>query len=160
MGGLNNGQWRTPAASVTEGNWYHILYTIDMDGAVSTPNIYIDGVDQALVVVNAPVGAPDSIEGVPFIIGNIATLGALEFNGQLKYVEAWDRILTPGEAYDVYQEAGFGAVEDGLVFQGPCVRTADLDYYEDLALSDDDKLLDNMYGMVGTQNDEVVTRLV
>jgi len=40
------------------------------------------------------------------------------------------------------------------------VRTEDLADFEDLTLTASDKLIDNMYGAIGTPNGSVVTRLI
>ena len=125
--------------------------------------MYVGGVNQApLTEVLTPAGVPLSTVGVPFVIGNSYGNGDFlwEFRGQIKYVEAWNRILTDGEIADVTAKEGFGGVLPGLVFQGPCVRTKELDYFEDKTLATKDKLIDNMYRMIGTPNDAVVTRLI
>lgn len=164
IGPGNSGRWRSLAASpLSVDTWYHVLYTMDIDGAVSAPEIWVDGVNQVPIVEDfAPgAGVPDT-EGVPFVVGNWYGNGAYNFPaiGQLKYCEVWDRILTDAEIGTVYAAAGFGSVEDGLVFQGPCVKTKELADFEDATLTADDVLLDNMYGAVGVPQDDVVTRLI
>ena len=47
---------------------------------------------------------------------------------------------------------------DDLLFMGPVVRTSEKTSYYDLTLTDETKVLDAVYGVVGTRTGTVVTR--
>jgi len=106
----------------------------------------------------APAGSKRSTVGVEFVIGKyfVGSAGN-SFDGTIKDVRVWNRVLTNAEIATIY---GGGDIDDGLLFQGPVVRTAELPYFEDLTLTTSDKLLDNVYGRVGTPHGSVITRLI
>jgi hypothetical protein len=92
------------------------------------------------------------------MLGNIRSVTIdLErpFPGRLWDVRVYNRILTATEAAAL---AAGTDVTAGMVFQAPCVRTAELDDYDGLELlvpsrdgtpPVDMRVLDNVYGAVG-----------
>jgi len=159
-GAAGPGTWTTPNNSIVANTWTHVLCTRDGSNAANAPIIYIGGIVQALTNTTVQNGATVSEEGAHFFIGNIHT-GTINWiwpvDGVIKDVRAFDVISTQAEATSL---AAGGDVTRGLVFQAPCVRTEDLADFEDLTLTSSDKMIDNMYGMVGTPNGSVITRLI
>jgi hypothetical protein len=74
----------------------------------------------------------------------------------------YGRALTSVEATTLYNSGvqDDALVTDGLIFQGPCVRTKDYPLYEDETLTESLKVLDNVYGMVGTPHGSPIGRAV
>jgi len=154
------GQWRSPDGSLVGGGTrYHILVTYDASDSANDPSIYINNVSQAITETYTPGGALGSMEGNHFVIGNEVGNGTYTwpFDGDIEDVRVWNRILTADERATIY---GGGDVEDGLVFQGPVVRTAELSYFDGLTLDPDkDRVLDAVFGRVGFPNDDVITSI-
>ncbi|MCK4825470.1 LamG domain-containing protein, partial [bacterium] len=154
------GTWKTTNACVGAAAWYNVIITYDMSNVALDPIVYVGGVAQALDEDVTPAGAAFSRDGNSLVIGNVKT--ATEdyfrpFDGLIKDVRVYNVILTQAEATSL---AAGGNVTRGMVFQGPCVRTDDLDYFEDRTLTSVDRLIDNMFGCVGTPNNTVITRLI
>ena len=155
------GNWLTAVNSLTLNTWTNIIVTRDASVAANVPIIYIGGVDQApLNEVSAQGGVTAPEEGVHFFIGNVKTAAvdwAWPMDGLIKDVRVYNRILTGVEAASL---AAGGDETQGLIFQSPCVRTNELSDFEDLTLTADLKMIDNIYGFVGTPHDAVITRLI
>lgn len=150
--------WRTPVDSVTRDDWMHVLVTNAAD-PTGPPVIYIDGVSQTLTQLDVTTDPLANETGCNFFIGNWKTATNdynRPFDGLIKEVQVHNVNLTQAEATTL---AGGGEVTRGLVFQAPCVRTRELSDFEDLTLTTE-KLLDNIFGMVGTPHGSVVTRLI
>jgi hypothetical protein len=80
--------------------------------------------------------------------------------GKIEDARVYNRILTPTEALAITNEGAYGTgVLSGLVFQAPTVRTRNLTYYPDKTLASSDKIIDNIYGAIGTPNGSPITRL-
>lgn len=158
----NEGRWRCNVTPIPLNDWTHVLVTYGFTLA-DDPVFYQDGISLTVVETITPQGALKSEVGVNFVIGNRQSLAAAPnpynhpFDGLIKDVRVYDVKLTQAEATSL---AAGGNVTRGLVFQGPCVRTRELADFEDKTLLSTDRMIDNMYGMVGTPNDEVVTRLI
>jgi len=159
--GSADGIWQSALNSIPLNAWTDLIITHNLTVSTTAPIIYIDGVNQApLTEVQAPLGNVADEEGNHLVIGNniSATQHTKSMDGLIKDVCVYDVILTQAEATS---HAAGGDITRGLVFQGPCVRTADLDYFEDLTLDPlVDRLIDNMYGMIGTPANTVITRLI
>ena len=153
------GTWKTTAACVAVDGWYNVVMTLDMSDDTHDPIIYVEGANEPLTEVVTPDGAAFSRIGNLMVVGNLKN-SAYDYNrpfdGLIKDVRVYNVILTQAEATSL---AAGGNVTRGMVFQGPCVRTSELADFEDLTLTTE-KLIDNMYGQVGTPNNSVITRLI
>jgi len=160
------GQWTTTTQPVSAGAWYHVVMTFDISSTANEPTFYVNG--SALTTVNAgftPAGTKFPKGGVPLIIGNWKTSTEdynLVFHGKMKDVRIFHKILSASEVTTLYNggtpDQSIGT--DGMVFQAFCVRTDELADFEDLSLKGSDKLLDNMYGAVGTPNGNPIGRAI
>ena len=154
------GLWKTPAWSITQNAWVHVLVTRDSSNRLNLPIIYIGGTAQSLTQEIVQENATPNETGVSFLIGNLKTESidyTWPFDGVIKDARVYNRILTTAEAATL---AASGVVTDGLVFQSPCVRTKELTKYTDLTLTAEEKLLDNIFGVVGSPHGSPITRLI
>ena len=155
------GIWVTAVDTVPQNAWVHIAVTRDASAFGNAPHIYINAVDMALTNPSVQNGATAAEVAAQLFIGNTKTATidwTWAFDGLIKDLRIYDGILTQAQVTAL--EDG-DDITDGMVFQGPTVRTKELDYFEDLTLDPAvDRLIDNMYGMIGTPHDEVITRLI
>jgi len=152
------GIWTTPDDSYAPLDWYHLCVTRDSSAAANVPIIYVDGTALLLTEAGTQSGATSLETGCAVMLGNIRSVTIdLErpFPGRLWDVRVYNRILTATEAAAL---AAGTDVTAGMVFQAPCVRTAELDDYDGLELlvpsrdgtpPVDMRVLDNVYGAVG-----------
>jgi len=139
------------------------LIEVSVPSDLSVPNVWINGIKATTQVLKVsgigydgtPVGAVTSIDGMDWCIGNIHGSAAdvqfaLPFRGKIVDARVYNRLFTKSELFS----GGIGdmSVTDGLVFQSPVVRTSELNTYNNLTLTSSTKVLDNIYGEVGTAN--------
>lgn len=150
------GQWKSPDDTIGFNTLHHIVITYEHDNVANDPAIWIDNVSQVVTEVTTPVGTLGTMEGNHFVIGCSVANGNWPFplDGDVQDVRVWPRIITNTEIATVY---GGGDVEDDLVFQGPCVRTAELSYYDNTVLASSDRVLDCVFGRVGKPHGVSVT---
>jgi hypothetical protein len=156
------GTWTTPDNSITDDLLYSIIVTYLPRSTIAYPIIYINGIAQSLVKSSTPSGTLNTEAGSNFVIGNMKTTTidfTKSFNGQISDARVYNRILTADEALQLYTEGISGdGITEGMVFQGPCIRSSELSTYTDLTLTSETKLLDNIYGNVGTPNGSPISR--
>ena len=156
--GTNPGFWETPNDSISYNNWIHVAGSRD---GLAVPKLYINGVDQALYEIYPGVGNIADENGVNLVIGNRKTSTKdydTPLRGYLKNVRIFNVILTPAEIADLALGVD---ITRGLVFNAPNVKTKDLDYYDNTLLDpDNDGLIDDMYGVIGSIHDPVTTQLI
>jgi hypothetical protein len=151
-----SGQWKATTTFNTNA-WVHILTTIHPKDNTSNPILYINGVSSSVTETEAPTGAYIGTEWNTRLGMEALYLSP---TGKVKDARAYNRILTPIEAAAITNEGAYGTgVLDGLVFQAPCVRTKQLSYFTDKTLASSDKIIDNIYGAIGTPNGSPITRL-
>ncbi|MBL0320768.1 MAG: LamG domain-containing protein, partial [Alphaproteobacteria bacterium] len=155
-----NGAWSSPLNSITLSSWVHVLVTYDSTNPTTNePKFYINGVLQALTVVQSPTGTVEEETGTNFVVGNTNSSlfpYTLPFDGKIFDARVYNRILTAAEVTTLYN-AGVpdtSLVTDGLVFQGPAVY-ADKGTAANLAgtvLTSSDRLIENIIRAVGIPN--------
>lgn len=161
------GAWRTPFASITLDAWNHVAITRDTSSPTNAPLMYINGVSQSVNELSAQDGATGDDSGLTFQIGNIGYLAMqAPFNGYIRDFRIYSEILD-GAAIDAIYVAGASFIPtgdtNGLVFAGPFVYTDDYNTYVPPSygyrlLSADDKLIDGVFGEVGTATGDVFSR--
>jgi hypothetical protein len=62
--------WKTPANSLSTGNWYHVLVTYDSNSPNNPPSIYKNGLAQTVSVVGSLPSGTASTNSNNYIIGN------------------------------------------------------------------------------------------
>lgn len=155
----------TANAVFTANNWYHVVVTYDVRNYPASPIAYVNG---ALVAWSSSSitggGAMLDETGISTIIGNENTsfkpYTDRAFNGIIKDARIYDRILSAAEVTTLYNSGVPNAalVTEGLVFQAFAVRTKELSQYVNITLTDALKVLDNMFGAVGTPHGAPIGR--
>jgi hypothetical protein len=163
---VNLGVWQTPANSVPLTTLCHVVVTMDLTDVVNNnPIIYIDNVEQVLTETGSPSGARKYEDGCELIIGNSKTT-TLDYNrafdGKIKDVRIYkDHILTEDEVGIIYNGGipDKTTVTDNLAFRAFCARTTDYNNrYLNQTLDENMKMLDDIYGYVGTPHGTPVAR--
>jgi len=161
MSADNHSQFHDP--SFIADTLYHIVITHDTSGADTTaPIMYIDGSSVAVGDVGAaPSGSLVDETGATLVLGNVLYAGGdFPFEGRIYDARIYNTILTSGNVTTLYN----GGVPDpsllttGLKFQSPVVKTANTTDYVGQTLTTDQRLMDNIYGIVGTPKEGVVGR--
>ena len=148
------GWWHSPTNSLLTGAWHHIVVTYYAWDSSADPVIYIDGVDQVVTETDTPTGTLNSEYGAEVVIGNQHTDTqdySQPWHGLLKDVRIYDRILTQTEVTELYNGGVPNAllVTDGLVFQGPVVKTDEVAQYSGHLLDASLPVLENIYRALG-----------
>lgn len=160
------GHWASHNASlISTGGWKHIVITHDVSAdATAAPLMYFGGSAITVDTTTAPSGTLVGEDGARLVLNNISIVGysfAIPLDGKQKDVRIFDVILTPAEISQMFSEGPGGTgVTRGLVFQGPTVRTAEAASFADKTLGAGDRLIDNIYGAVGTPSGTPITRAV
>lgn len=163
--GGGQGIWATPIGSVPSGARTLVCVVKDLSSD-NPPVIYVNNVVQTLTVIVAPPAGRTAFaeDGVPWMIGNVKTATvdyAYGFGGTITDVRLYES--DQSSQIDALYNGGVpdvSAATDGLLFQGPCVRTKDYPLYEDATLTESLRVLDNMFGMVGTPHGSPIGRAV
>jgi hypothetical protein len=149
------GVWTTASGTLTgkQNAWHHVAMVYDDSGASNDPLVYLDGVSLPVTEKATPTGNAVDYSNAELMIGNVNIPGVeyvYNFNGHIKDARIYNRLLS---SYDVMllvtNPNNYTLVPSGLVFQGPAVRTEDL-IPTGTILYPQNKLLDNIYGIVGT----------
>lgn len=145
------GWWKTADDILVAGNDYTVAVSYDVGLVTNDPIFYIDGIETPTFVDQANLGdRKDEVEeefsfyigGAPFTAAEPIT----NINGIVKNARYYDRILTPAEHLASVSEV----ITDGLIFQAPNVVTDRISDYINMPLAETDKLIDNIFGVVGT----------
>lgn len=149
------GRWKSADDTLPTGEWVHVAVTLDCWDVDAVPIIYINAVSKAITEVNDPSGTLNSEYGAEVVVGNWHT-DTQDYNvpwvGQLKDVRIYNRILTAAEVTTLYNSGtpDTSLVTSGCVFQACVVPKFMEDDYDGVALTEQSKVLDNIYGAVGT----------
>jgi len=156
-----SGAWFSSVGALPYDEWVHVAVTRDCTTATTLPKMYINGVeDTGVTEALRPGGAINDETGAQFAIGNMDTAAhpkTYPFDGVIEDVRYYGRILSAAEIAAEYADVTENTT--GLLFQGPAVRTADLTYFTDHVMVADDRVIDNIYGVVGSASDTVTTRI-
>lgn len=103
---LNNGSGfnenNVGVNSVFDGNWHHIVFSIDRSIPVEVSNkIHIDNTDSPLS--SSRLLVPDNFIDIPLTIGADRN-GSYRFSGLIQDVRIYNRILSPGERTALFDE--------------------------------------------------------
>ncbi len=142
------------ANQIPKNTLTHVVWTGDFSSVALEKN-YLNGVPATNGTTSAllPTGYYRQSQGNVLVIGNLKVPGESPepFGGYLKDVRIYPRVLTDAEVATLYNGGTPDAdlVTDGLIFQGPCARTAELASYVGQTLTEDLPVLDNIQGAVG-----------
>ena len=104
--GSPNG-WETTDRVITNGEWHHIVLTLDSSSASNDPIYYVNGVKYSIPIgnltqTNTSSGVLDTDSGNGLYIGN-RTGAVRTFDGDINVVKFYDRILTEDEVVRNYR---------------------------------------------------------
>jgi len=90
---------------VTDGNWHYVV--AQSDPVASSIEIYVDAVQQTVVITDSPIGSTANF-GFPLFIGAINDEGTADglFDGQIDEVRIYDRALSASEIRYLYNKGG------------------------------------------------------
>jgi len=156
-GGGGIGAWTGEASAPSV--WRMHTMTMDFSSASNDPKFYLNEAARVVTESITPTGNYKDETGVPITIGNIntATVDNWGFVGHLKDVRVYNRILTDQEVADLYSGVN---ITDGLIFQGPAVRARDLDYFDGLVPSKDDRIGEKINSFMGKSNSYTTTHVI
>lgn len=153
------GRWQTDASTVPNDAWTHIVITQDTSVTPTTdPIIYINGVSVTVNEILTPSGTVIDQTGAALMIGNTKTPAlnwSRPFYGRILDVRVYDTILTQANVTTLYNSGTFDntlLINSNLRFQGTCVKDEDVTTFTDVAFASTDRVIDNIYGFVGTPN--------
>jgi hypothetical protein len=158
----SQGIWQSVTGTFpADSEWHHVLVTLD--ATTVTPLAYIDGANAPLTETVVHSGLPRDETNVPLVIGNEHTATFdynVPFNGRIKDVRIYNRILTASEIAELYnggtQSYDVGS-HDGLKFWANFVFKdfGDQDSLEGQVFTPDEKLIDNVFKVAGTPHGSV-----
>lgn len=155
------GVWTTSSNPFSTGQWVHIVVTYDNSSASNDPKIYINSTPVSVTEFTTPVGTVMNETGANFNVGNSNVGGyALPFDGKIKDVRVYNRILTAAEITTLYNGGtpDMDLVTDGLQFQAFVVPTFRLTDFVNATLTSDMKVRDRIHGVVGTPHGSPIGR--
>jgi hypothetical protein len=158
------GWWHSPTNSLLTGAWHHIVVTYYVWDVTADPIIYIDGVSQVVTETDTPAGTLNSEYGAEVVVGNQHTDTqnySQPWHGLLKDVRIYNRILSQAEVTELYNAGTPDAsiVTDGLVFQGPVVKTDEVADYSGHLLDASLPVLENIYRALGLSHGAPMTTI-
>lgn len=97
-----NGEWITPAGTITTGKWIHVAVTYNANSTANDPIFYVDGQKVATVTeTSTPVGTNYGIVSQDGYIGDRAA-GSRNFSGYMDEISIWNDVLTGKEIEEIF----------------------------------------------------------
>jgi len=93
--------WDFNGFAANTGQWYHVVVTYDYGSTSNAPILYVNSVQYAATVGQAPTGSATADDGFLYL-GN-ASGGTRGLNGDISHGRIWGRILSPQEVLSLYQ---------------------------------------------------------
>ena len=93
-----------------------------------------------------------------FWIESIPGYGRFPFFGKVRNLYAYNRYLTDAEI--VLDNTTPGCITDGCMFGAPSVITHTLSDYDNLTMTEGDKVFDSIGGFIGTPKNSPVSQLI
>jgi hypothetical protein len=153
------GGWYHGASNnIAMNQWVHVVLTNDTSVDINTiPLAYIGGSPiTALTAYATMTTAVADDSDNPFTIGNIYSESGVNapFIGGLKNIRVYNDVLTAAQVAAIFALGVNGNPSySSQVFAGPCIKAVDATLYNGVALTENLKLLDDMFGAVGTPID-------
>ena len=140
--------------AAAQGQWHHIVSVKQCD-TTAAPTLYYDATSAgALSVISAQTLTP-SKSGWNLKIGGFVTTPiptySGSFDGKVKDFRIYNSALSSSDVTGIYNAGAYGSgYTNNLIFQSFFVRASELTAYTDKTLTSSDRLLDNIYGYIGT----------
>ena len=165
-GSTTDGQWTSPADSLTLNAWNHVVITRNSFFPATSPVIYINGTSVAITQVAAQVGAIDDETGCSLSLNNYSATDIYKsgLNGKIMDVRLYGgKILTQAQVTELYNA---GTLDTAcnldllpyIQFQAPNIMTTRLAEYTDAVLTDGMNVIDNIYFTIGLPVNTVTGR--
>jgi hypothetical protein len=112
--GIGGVLFKAVTGTVNNGSWHHLVATFDRDGNCTT---YLDGGAGS----TASMSAVGNISNSDIFYFGRDTTGTYQYNGSLDAIGVWNKILTSGEASELWNSGngyeGFLATYDGTMYR-------------------------------------------
>lgn len=151
--------------TITVNNLHMVVITHDttLDPA-EDPIIYLDSVISALTATGAGAGTEVDMTGNTLQVGNMltpSTIYYLGFPGRIHSIREFGKILTQAEVNTLFAAGkdDVDSITDELIFQIFNIHTKDQAHFTDLAMGSEDRIIDNIYGLIGTPHAGPVVRI-
>jgi len=146
------GVWHVNGLSNHLYTWMNIAVSRDSSTYTNDPKVYINGVLQTINSTSYPTdNAPDETN-TRFSISNWTDLALTNamFRGFVKDARVYNKILTDSEVALICSDGPGGtAVTDGLVFQGPCIKSTNSEWLNK-PIDTTKAFTENVYGYLST----------
>ncbi|KKN52895.1 hypothetical protein LCGC14_0607570, partial [marine sediment metagenome] len=139
-------QYLTDNDTIAAATDYTVGVSYDSGSIYNRPTLYINGVKTAARVAKWNSGTRKETNNAFRVNVGSTDLGFDDFDGKIKNIRHYNRILSDTE----HLFSHTGIVADGMVFQVPNVISERLADYIDQSLAESDKIVDNVFGVVGT----------
>ncbi|MDP3726255.1 MAG: LamG domain-containing protein [bacterium] len=96
-------------APITRGVWHHVVATRDSSDDI---HLYIDGKSQGTVIRKA--SGAESTSGSSFALGAWVDQNSEFFSGDIDEVSVYNRALSAGEAYNLFDSGSIGKCAEGF----------------------------------------------
>lgn len=114
------GEWRTPAGSISQDNWQSVALVYDNSSSTNDPQIYIDGVLQTLTRNRTPSGAARSDAALNLTVGNHSVASSRTFDGLIDEVRIASTEISAEQLAAEYENVtGNFLTQTGTVETGP-----------------------------------------
>ena len=100
----SEGHWITPNNSIELNKWQHVAVVYHSASDINNPQIFINGVEQALTKPTAPSGTFSSDAGLELRVGNLSGETSRSFAGAIDDVRLIGDLLLPSEVDVLYEE--------------------------------------------------------
>jgi len=165
-GATGPGIWTTANGIITAGAWFKVVITRDSSDPANAPIMYVDGVSKTVTEDNPQVGATVAEDNCRMMLINVKTVTLdwpRNFDGIVKNFGIYNRILAASEILAPTEPTPFDlgvSSTDGLVFLAPAILDEQVATYTDATLTAVDKVLDAVYGAVGTPHGSPIIRAI
>ncbi|MCA9125481.1 MAG: DUF2341 domain-containing protein [Planctomycetales bacterium] len=113
------GIWTTQLGSLNLNSWQQIVVQYDNSDVNNTPQIFINGVQQTVVVNQVPVGTVSSDAALDFKVGNQSVSSARTFDGLIDEFRVVSRLLTAQEVASLQLASSTSFIASAGVESGP-----------------------------------------
>lgn len=146
------------SGSIVAESWLRIAYVYQ--GVNNPSKQFINGSDTTFSSTQLSGVSYIDAEGTPILLGGMYAPPIYQNSpdGIIKSVMIYNHALTDAEISS--DNSSPGCITDGIIFDAPYVLTKDLSHYEDLEMTEADKVYDNVMFRQGTPKNSPICRLI
>jgi len=146
---VQTGAWTSPQNSIAAGGEIAFAISYDKGSTSNDPIFYINGAPVATTEISAPTGSFTETNTANAIIGTINDGGYYTFDGIIRDIRIYNRILTAAEIAQIYSARGRDNIRNGLVFCPFLNGAAGLQVFDGATLAAGNTIVDPCSGAVG-----------